>query len=64
MTFAVTIKLDNAAFDDDACGAEISRILQDLATRVDGYSLGSIRTFQRSVFDVNGNKCGRVEVQS
>jgi hypothetical protein len=54
--FSLTIETDNAAFDPDA-GAELARILAELAGKLDplpGPASGRLR-------DVNGNTVGRWE---
>ena len=56
--FSLYINCDNAAFEDNGCGAEIARILRRLASKLDGISefddLPSI-----ALMDDNGNKVGR-----
>jgi hypothetical protein len=48
----ITIDTSNAAFDDDACESELSRILSTIAPRVAaGEDGGTLR-------DVNGNTIG------
>lgn len=52
MTFELTLDLDNAAFDEPQTGAEIARILREVAVLVDGGRMaGPLR-------DVNGNTVG------
>ena len=57
-TFTIKIDCDNAAFEDNGCGAEIARILRRVAAKVEGISdfdnLPSI-----ALMDDNGNKVGR-----
>ncbi len=52
----ITIRTDNAAFEDDAAG-EVARILRDLAQvfeqRRDGFPL------PRGLYDLNGNTVGK-----
>lgn len=52
--FSLEFDMGNAAFDDDACGAEVARILRDIAARCeDGPpTVGVIR-------DINGNRVGK-----
>lgn len=50
--YTVTIKTDNAAFEDDM-GYEIARILRQLADRVERGEEGDI-----ILRDVNGNRVG------
>lgn len=67
MRVVITIDCDNAAFEAGSAlkprinGAELSRILRDLAERFDGEI--SIPELQRGLYDINGNKCGKVDVQ-
>lgn len=51
----ITVHTDGAAFADDY-GAELARILHKLADDFDAGSLPAI------LHDVNGNRCGSVEV--
>lgn len=56
MRYFVEIYTDSAAFED-APGAEISRILRELADRVDGYSFNNPKTVF-PIRDINGNRVG------
>jgi len=49
----ITIKTDNAAFQDGNRYAEVARILRQLADQAD-------RNATLSVRDINGNQCGAV----
>jgi hypothetical protein len=50
--FRVSIRTDNAAFEEGDRGAEVARILRDVADRLeDGFEAGSVR-------DINGNLVG------
>ena len=52
MTFSLSMNCDNAAFDGNDKGLEVSRILRETAQQVeDGYEGGKI-------FDSNGNSVG------
>jgi hypothetical protein len=60
-TFTLTIRLDNAAFDDDEC-SEVARILAQL--------VGHLRSVpeldyahSRRLMDINGNVVGEVRVE-
>ena len=53
--FKLTIQADNAAFDDDA-GAEIARILRDVATALERGTRGA------PLHDYNGNQVGRFDL--
>lgn len=55
--FTVVIDTDNSAFDECA-GAELSRILTDVAYRVDLISHRQ-RVKSQSIFDFNGNRVGQ-----
>ena len=54
----ITIHLstDNAAFDDEARGDEIARILRGAADRIEGNEFPE----QFNLHDANGNTVGRV----
>lgn len=52
----ITINTENAAFDDDMYG-QIADILESIAI-----DARENKSFQDFVWDVNGNKCGLVEV--
>jgi hypothetical protein len=56
MQYFIEINLDNAAFEDKP-GLEVSRILHELAERVEGYSFNNPNT-TFPVRDINGNRCG------
>lgn len=55
MTLKITIKMDNAAFDE---GSEAGRILEKLAKTVDDMSPGD----SKPLIDVNGNCVGEAKV--
>lgn len=58
MTVKLTIKTDNAAFEDQS-GMEVARILREAAGKVEnwpGYS-----EFAIGLRDFNGNKVGEME---
>lgn len=57
----ITIKTDNAAFEDSGYGPEVARILEHMAELVsdwDGHGGLSL-----PVLDLNGNKVGRLEAK-
>lgn len=57
MDFTLTINCNNAAFQDGDLHEELSRILQDIASRVSsGRSKGS-------AVDINGNTVGTFEIK-
>lgn len=59
-TINITIKTDNAAFEYNA-GAEFTRILRDLAYRIDNGDFEA--DFHSAIIrDVNGNSCGTLSV--
>jgi hypothetical protein len=58
MTAKIIIKMDNAAFEEDAAG-ELSRILSDLSDRVN-YGSWSDPYIIR---DISGNKVGKLIVE-
>lgn len=55
--FNLTIRADDAAFDDDA-GAEIARILRDAATALERGTRGA------PLHDSNGNQVGRYDLSA
>jgi hypothetical protein len=59
MTLKITIKTDNAAFEDES-GTECARILRQLASELDGRDLLPGESIALS--DYNGNKVGRASV--
>ena len=58
MKLTLEIKMDNAAFDNDAPGIEAARILREAAERLEEF--GSDDFF--FLMDINGNKVGELEV--
>lgn len=61
----IQIDTDNAAFEGDNCGAEVARILQALARRIDTYSADDFKPGDVTLLrDVNGNTVGRLEIRS
>ena len=60
LRFSLHVDLDNAAFDGDAAGYELSNILVTLAETVRGgpRSRDDLREWQRNLADTNGNRCG------
>ncbi len=58
--FKLTLKTDNAAFEDGADGAsETARILREVAARLDGGARGTF-----PVRDLNGNTVGEASLTS
>lgn len=55
----ITIKIDtaNAAFDGDNEGAEVARILRNLAERLEGSGVLA-RSDTKFLHDLNGNSAG------
>ena len=58
MKATIKIEMDNAAFEDGNAGAELARILGELAAKVSRVEI----TPGWNLFDVNGNKVGTFEV--
>lgn len=56
MKLDITIKMDNAAFEDDG-GAEAARILRELANKIDGHPHFS-EGHSNALYDANGNEVG------
>lgn len=61
MKLTITIDRDNAAFWEDA-SREASRILRDMADRIDGHPHFSPGHSQ-PLFDINGNEVGYFDVK-
>jgi len=55
MQAKITVKMDNAAFTDDP-GAELARILRDLAKHIENGDTG------RRLMDGNGNRVGEFTI--
>ena len=60
MKATIKIEMDNAAFEDGNAGAELARILGELAAKVSRVEITPGRGW--ALFDVNGNKVGTFEV--
>ena len=69
MKAIITVQMDNAAFhpfpdndgpDHDGNGAELARILRELADRIEADTLDPGDT--HGLHDVNGNRVGQLEV--
>jgi hypothetical protein len=58
-TLRITIKMDNAAFDETP-GDEVARILREAADAVQG--LGDFLWFGMNLRDLNGNTVGEAKV--
>ncbi len=57
-TVVIEINTDNAAFEDDA-GAEVARILRELATRYENEGFFAFHSSgDRTIRDINGNVVG------
>ena len=60
MEFKLTFSMDNAAFGDEP-GIEAARILQEIAAHIEENGVAGLSV---SLFDINGNKVGKVQVSS
>jgi hypothetical protein len=60
-TFTVMFKTDNAAFDGDAGGPEVARILRDLAGLIE--ECGLVEGAVQRVKDINGHRVGFAVLQ-
>lgn len=60
MRVRISIKCDNAVFDEGNNGAEVARILRDIADRIADRALLECRAFP--LHDGNGNKVGNYDV--
>lgn len=59
MTFDITIECDNLAFDGNACGPEIARILSTIIKRIEPWSREEIKAaWCANLYDINGNRVG------
>lgn len=61
MTFTLTINCDNDAFHEDP-NAEVARVLHETANRVISGDLDlpyGMATYNRTIYDINGNDIGR-----
>lgn len=63
MAFRLEFKTDNAAFDDDAAGFEVARILREIADKYDS-GVWSTNGPALPVYDVNGNRIGEYRLSS
>lgn len=61
-TFTLTIRLDNAAFDDDE-SSEVARILTQLAAHLRSMRALLDYVHSRRLMDINGNVVGEVRVE-
>ena len=64
MKFQLNLTCDNDAFEptDAECDAEVARILRELADKVEAGELClpiGMRTFNQTLYDLNGNDVGR-----
>lgn len=57
MDITITISTNNTAFEDSE-KAEVARILADIAASMERFGIASGK-----VRDINGNTCGKVEVE-
>jgi len=58
MKATISIEMDNAAFDPH--GAELARILRELADRVEGRATADGQSY--NLRDANGNRVGELSV--
>lgn len=56
MKCKIEFNMDNAAFNDCNAGAEVARILANLASKYEDYA--SLTGVENAIMDVNGNKIG------
>lgn len=61
-TFTASIRCDNAAFDGEACGPELARILRRLADDLASGNASGKPGDYLLLFDINGNQCGDAEM--
>lgn len=60
-TFQLYIRTENAAFSDDGEAAEVTRILREIADKIEAD--GEAPAFFLTILDVNGNDVGRYAVK-
>lgn len=60
--FELWINTDNAAFADGEKSFEVSRILREVADRIDGN--GELPDRYQTIHDINGNDVGRYAEKS
>lgn len=60
MKATITVKMDNAAFEDNGNGNELARILEKAAAWAGSAILSAGDS--KNLFDINGNKVGTLEV--
>jgi len=53
----ITIKMDNAAFDDDP-DQELARVLREIVAHIDRYGYNP----EGRLRDANGNTCGELRI--
>jgi hypothetical protein len=63
MTLHITIKLDNAAFEDLNCGHEVGRILRQLADMGDRELITPNVGLVTVLRDINGNSVGEAKIK-
>jgi hypothetical protein len=61
MKVKIEITCDNAAFEEEGLDNEVYRILKSLMDRVSQYG---VHAADGAIMDINGNKVGKMEVQS
>jgi hypothetical protein len=60
MKSTITIKMDNAAFEDNGNGNELARILEKAAAWAEASILEAGDS--KNLFDINGNKVGTLAI--
>lgn len=63
-TLTITIDMGNAAFEDDAPGIEVTRILHHLAGRIEQNPYDTWAMDGLSLRDINGNTVGRTALDA
>lgn len=62
MQILITIKCDNAAFDENP-GKEVARIMGILGNSFINYDYNIKEVDGKKLHDSNGNSCGKVEIK-
>jgi len=60
MKMTITIDIDNAAFDPPGTGAELARILADVARKLKNCVHQRTPGMRQNLYDVNGNHVGEM----
>jgi hypothetical protein len=62
MKVKIEIKCDNAAFDGDDCGYEISKIARIATDGLNGCNRENLKGYEKTLKDSNGNTVGQIKI--